>query len=146
MSGEWIEHAETRLAEAGFRRGGARRAVIELLGEGHCAMTAAEIEERLREDGRSVGRASVYRTLEQLDELRLVSRLDVGTGTARYEAALPSGHHHHHLVCDSCGKVEPFEDPELEATIARLAAKVDSFRVGEHDVVLHGECAGCVAG
>jgi Fur family ferric uptake transcriptional regulator len=142
-SPEWIEHAEARLAEAGFRRGGARRAVIELLAQGHCAMTATQIEGKLREQGRAVGRASVYRTLEQLDELRLVSRLDVGQGTARYEAALPSGDHHHHLVCDTCGKVQPFEDPELEATLARLAKKVPSFKVGEHDVVLHGECAGC---
>jgi Fur family ferric uptake transcriptional regulator len=106
-------------------------------------MTAAEIEERLRGDGRAVGRASVYRTLEQLVELHLVSRLDVGSGTARYEAALPSGEHHHHLVCDTCGKVEPFEDPELESAIARVAEKVGSFTVGEHDVVLHGECATC---
>jgi Fur family ferric uptake transcriptional regulator len=145
VSAEWIEHAEARLAEAGYRRGGARRAVIELLAGGHCAMTAAEIEDRLRAEGRAVARASVYRTLEQLDELRLVSRLDVGQGTARYEAALPSGDHHHHLVCDSCGKVQPFEDPELERTIQRLAERVPSFTVGEHDVVLHGECAGCAS-
>jgi len=143
MSSDWIEHAEARLAEAGYRRGGARRAVIELLGDGHCAMTAAEIEERLRESGRKVGRASVYRTLEQLDALRLVTRLDVGQGTARYEAALPSGDHHHHLVCDHCGKVEPFEDPELERALQRIARRVERFRVGEHDVVLHGECASC---
>lgn len=145
MSGEWIEHAEARLAEAGYRRGGARRAVVELLGSGCCAMSATEIEDRLRADDSRASRASIYRTLEQLVELRLVSRLDVGQGTARYEAALPSGHHHHHLVCDTCGKVEPFEDPELEATIERLARRVDAFTVGEHDVVLHGECARCAA-
>lgn len=143
MSSEWLEHAEERLAEAGYRRGGSRRAVIELLARGHCALSAAEIEERLRGEGRSVGRASVYRALEQLDELRLVTRIDVGQGTARYEAALPSGDHHHHLVCDTCGRVEPFEDPELETTLARLAERVPAFRVGEHDVVLHGECARC---
>ena len=117
--------------------------MIELLAAGHCAMTAAEIEERLRESGRRVGRASVYRTLEQLDALNLVTRLDVGQGTARYEVALPSGDHHHHLVCDRCGRVEPFEDPELEATIERISRRVTAFHVGEHDVVLHGECARC---
>jgi Fur family ferric uptake transcriptional regulator len=143
MSEEWIEHAERKLADAGYRSGAARRTVIELLARDACAMTAAEIEDRLRADGRAVGRASVYRTLEQLVELRLVSRLDVGSGTARYEAALPSGEHHHHLVCDTCGKVEPFEDPELESAIARVAQTVASFTVGEHDVVLHGECATC---
>lgn len=145
MSADWTEHAEARLSEAGYKRGGARRAVIELLGSGCCAMTATEIEDRLRDGGRQVARASVYRTLEQLAELRLVSRIEVGQGTARYEAALPSGDHHHHLVCDTCGKVEPFEDPELEATIERLSRRVDDFVVTEHDIVLHGECAACAA-
>jgi Fur family transcriptional regulator, ferric uptake regulator len=145
MSEDWIDHAQSTLADAGYRRGGARRAVLELIAESGCAMTATEIEDRLRDRGRSVGRASVYRTLEQLDELRLVSRLDVGTGTARYEAALPSGDHHHHLVCDTCGRVEPFEDSELEATIVKLARRVPAFAVSEHDVVLHGQCARCAA-
>jgi Fur family transcriptional regulator, ferric uptake regulator len=145
MSGEWIDYAERTLSEAGYRSGAARRAVIELMGHSPCALTAAEIEARLRGGERAVGRASVYRTLEQLVELHLVSRLDVGSGTARYEAALPSGEHHHHLVCDTCGKVEPFEDPELETAIENVAAKVGSFTVGEHDIVLHGECATCAS-
>jgi len=145
VSVEWIEYAERSLAQAGYRTGAARRAVIELLGGDTCALTASEIEDRLRDQGRAVGRASVYRTLEQLDELHLVSRLDVGSGTARYEAALPSGEHHHHLVCDTCGKVQPFEDPELESAIERVATKVGSFTVGEHDIVLHGECSTCAA-
>lgn len=145
MTADWVTHAQTTLAQAGYRRGGARQAVVELLGSGCCAMTATEIEDRLRADGRQVARASVYRTLEQLVELRLVTRLDVGQGTARYEAALPSGDHHHHLVCDTCGRVEPFEDAELEAALERLARRVDAFKVGEHDVVLHGECARCAA-
>jgi Fur family ferric uptake transcriptional regulator len=143
VSGEWLEHAQERLAQAGYRRGGARRAVVELLAGGHCAMTAAEIEDRLRAEGRAVARASVYRSLEQLDELGLVTRLEVGQGTARYEAAQPSGEHHHHLVCDTCGAVRPFEDPELERTIERLSGRLGEFTVGEHDVVLHGECARC---
>jgi Fur family ferric uptake transcriptional regulator len=146
MSEDWIEHAQATLADAGYRRGGARHAVIELIARSRCARTAAEIEEQLRSEDRSVGRASVYRTLEQLAELRLVSRLDVGTGTARYEAALPSGDHHHHLVCDTCGKVQPFEDPDLESAIEKLAQRVPAFAVSEHDVVLHGECEGCIAG
>jgi Fur family ferric uptake transcriptional regulator len=145
MSEDWIEHAQETLAQAGYRRGGARHAVIELISRAPCALAASEIEDRLRAESRSVGRASVYRTLEQLADLHLVSRLDVGTGTARYEAALPSGHHHHHLVCDSCGTVEPFEDPDLESAIEKLAERVSAFAVSEHDVVLHGHCASCAA-
>ena len=48
------------------------------------------------------------------------------------------------MVCDACGAVIPFEDPELEKSIQRLARKV-TFTVAEHDVVLHGSCAECSA-
>lgn len=139
---DWTDHALERLDAAGFRRGGARTAVVEHLGLQACAVTARDVEDALRTGDRTVGRASVYRTLEQLDSLGLVTRLDVGDGMARFEPADPHGEHHHHLVCDSCGRVEPFEDPELERTIERLSERV-SFRVAEHDVVLHGACGDC---
>ena len=141
----WIEHAEAKLVGAGHKRGGARHAVIELLARQNCAMSAQEIDERLRATGRGVGRASVYRALEALEGLKLVTRIDVGQGVARYEPALPSGDHHHHLVCDSCGRVEPFEDRELERTIVRLARRLPPFKVEEHEVVLHGECPRCAS-
>lgn len=140
----WAEHASERLSTAGFRRGGARSAVVELLDREDCALTAHEIEERLRSEGRAVARASVYRALEQLADLRLVGRLDMGQGMARYERLEPSGDHHHHMVCDRCGTVVPFEDPALERTIAALSRRV-SFAVDEHEVVLHGACADCRA-
>ena len=138
----WSEHALQRLAEAGYRSGGARRAVVEHLGGEACAVSARDVEEALRRSGRQVGRASVYRVLEQLATLRLVSRLEVGDGTTRYEIAHASGAHHHHLVCDSCGAVTPFEDPELERAVERVASRVP-FAVAEHDIVLHGQCGAC---
>ena len=140
---EWSEHALAELERAGYRRGGARRAGVELLGRQTCAVTARDIDDALRGDGRSVGRASVYRTLEQLHALGLVSRLEVGQGIARFEPVLPSGEHHHHMVCDDCGTVLPFEDAGLERSIEQLARRLD-FEVAEHDVVLRGRC-GCRA-
>jgi Fur family transcriptional regulator, ferric uptake regulator len=140
----WTEHANERLNEAGYRRGGARTAVVELLGRQHCGLTAQDIEERLRSEDRRVARASVYRALEQLADLRLVTKIEVGQGMARYEPLLPGGDHHHHMVCDACGTVVPFEDPELEQSIEKLSRRV-SFDVAEHDVVLHGACKDCRA-
>src|SRR5205085_3760510 len=71
----WREHTLATLSAAGYRRGGARNAVVELLDRQDCALTAQEIDDRLRTKGRSVGRASVYRILELLTELRLVQRI-----------------------------------------------------------------------
>ena len=138
----WREHTLARLAESGYRRGGARNAVVELLDRQDCALSAQQIDDRLRAQGRGVGRASVYRILELLCELRLVQRIDVGQGVARYERHLPDGDHHHHLVCDSCGQIEPFEDPALEQAIERVSSRL-SFAVDDHDVVLHGACSDC---
>lgn len=140
----WAEHARDALAGAGFRRGGARAAVIDLLERQSCALSAYDVEDALRGKGaaRGVARASIYRILDELEGLRLVQRIDVGQGITRYEPVRPGGHHHHHMVCDTCGDVFPFEDPELERTIHRLAERV-TFDVAEHEIVLHGACADC---
>jgi Fur family transcriptional regulator, ferric uptake regulator len=141
-TGMWRERALDELQSAGLRKGQARLAVIDLLSKQPCALTAQEIEADLRRKGHRVGLATVYRTLELLADMKLVGRLEVGQGIARYEPLTPGGDHHHHLVCDHCGRVIPFDDDELEQTIDRLTRKV-RFQVAEHDVVLHGACRAC---
>jgi Fur family ferric uptake transcriptional regulator len=139
----WAEHAANALADAGYRRGGARQAVIELLARQPCALSAFEIEQLLAEGRRRVARASVYRVLDELTSLQLVSRLEVGQGIARYEPIDPSGHnHHHHMVCRRCGDVIPFEDDELERTLDRVADRV-TFSVADHEITLRGDCGRC---
>jgi len=118
--------------------------VIEALARAPCGITAQGIFDSLREGGRRAGIASVYRALEQLAALRLVTRLDFGDGVSRFEAADPAGHHHHHLVCTACGRVEPFEDPDLERALMASAGRA-GFAPDDHDVVLRGRCAACAA-
>jgi Fur family ferric uptake transcriptional regulator len=141
----WYEQATRELARAGYRRGGARQAVLELLDGQPCARSAVEIEDLLRRrtpGARAVSRASIYRILDQLEALGLVARLEVGQGVVRFEAVRDGSGHHHHLICDVCGTLTPFTDPELERAIDRLSERV-ALRVSEHEVVLHGECADC---
>jgi Fur family transcriptional regulator, ferric uptake regulator len=138
----WLEHATSALAKAGYRRGGARRAVVEALARQDCAVTAIEIEQDLRRRRPGVGRASVYRALEQLEQLGLLQRLEVARGTASYERVEPSGDHHHHAICRNCGCVVPFEDSDLERVIERVADQV-RFELSEHEVVLRGLCERC---
>ena len=140
----WAGHALDRVARAGRRSGGARRAVIESLAAQDCCRSAQEIFDQLRDDGRAVGIASVYRVLDLLVSLGLVQRLDLGCGVARYEPALPGGEHHHHLVCVDCGDVRPFEDAGLERALD-AAARGSDLEVDGHDVVLWGRCPDCRA-
>jgi Fur family transcriptional regulator, ferric uptake regulator len=140
----WTEHALARLSEAGYRRGGARTAVVEALGRHDCAVSALELEEELRGRKVPVGRASIYRALEVLEELRLVQRFEAARGIASYERVDPSGHHHHHAICWRCGRMEPFEDRGLERAIGQVSAEVP-FEIAEHDVVLRGLCERCAS-
>jgi Fur family ferric uptake transcriptional regulator len=139
---EWSEHVHQVLSQAGLKRGGARERVIELLATKPCALSAVEIEDELRGSGRPTGRASVYRVLELLVEHGLVERLDVGDGQARFERSHPGGEHHHHLVCDRCGRLVAFDDPGLERAIGRLSERL-GVRIDSHDVLLRGACQRC---
>jgi Fur family ferric uptake transcriptional regulator len=139
----WAEHALAELRKAGYRRGGARTAVVEALSRHDCAVTALELDDELRGGGEPPpARASVYRALEQLEQLGLVQRLEVARGTAGYERVEPSGQHHHHAICRECGRVVPFEDAGLERALDRLSTRM-RFEVSDHDVVLRGLCERC---
>jgi len=141
----WVERAEATLAAAGHKRGGARGALIELLGAQDCALTAQEIEDALRDKGtRRVSRASVYRVVDELERLGLVQRVDTGQAMVRYERVSDRAEHHHHLVCDECGTVMPFSDPGLEHAIEALSGRVP-LAVSDHEIVLHGACRDCAA-
>ena len=141
-SADWTGYALRRLSDAGHRSSAPRTAVIEALAELGCGVTAREIDDHLRDTGARAGLASIYRSLELLHRNRLVSRIDVGEGVVRYEALHPSGEHHHHIVCDTCGKVSAFEDDGLERAIRKLSGRTE-FDVSGHDVTLRGECPEC---
>ena len=144
MATSWTEHAHRELSRAGHRAGGAREEVLTLLASQDCCLSAQEIHDRLRGGGRTVGLASVYRALDVLAQLKLVHRIDVD-GVACFEPADPSGEHHHHAICDRCGKMVAFEDPELERLIDDLGERL-GYAVGGHDIVLRGDCPDCARG
>jgi Fur family ferric uptake transcriptional regulator len=68
--------------------------------------------------------------------------VEIGDGGSRYEPILPGGEHHHHAVCDTCGRVTAFEDDRLEQALERLAGRLDHSMSG-HDIVIHGACDRC---
>jgi Fur family ferric uptake transcriptional regulator len=130
------------LAGHGYRAGGARGAVVEYLGAAGGCLTAEEIAAGLREHGRLAGPASVYRALNLLTDLGLVHRAAVGDSPVRYDLVDPERGHHHHLVCDRCGRTVAFQDSQLEAAIERVSKRV-GYVVDSHDVTLRGACADC---
>ena len=138
----WAQRAQRVLAQNNHHTGAAREALLELLDSQTCALSAIEIEDALRSSERPVGRASIYRILDELERLHLVQKLQVGQAKARYEPIRSGEGHHHHLVCDNCGTVMPFTDSDLENAIKKLSRRVP-MRVAEHEIVLHGACEDC---
>ncbi len=130
------------LDQAGHRKGGARDAIIDLLAEQSCALSALEIEDRLRGGKRRVARASIYRILSFCRSGGWWRAWSWATRMTRYELIDPAGAHHHHLLCDSCGSLVPFDDGDLERSIDRLSRRL-GFDTHGHEVILRGDCAAC---
>ena len=135
--------AERALSEAGYRRGGARRAIVELLDEQSCALSAAEIEHALTRAGREVSRASVYRVMDELEE--------IGAGAARGDRP---GHGPLRARAARAGPPPPSRVRPLRAAASRSpttgssgrSARVSErlpLRVSEHEIVIHGACETC---
>jgi Fur family ferric uptake transcriptional regulator len=139
---DWSRYVYADLSTAGYNRGGARDRIIELLGEQECALSAAEMEAELANQGRRIARASIYRVLDLLVARGLAERVVTGQGEARFEPLEPSGHHHHHLVCGQCGRLVAFDDPGLERAIDSLSDRL-GVTVDSHDVLLRGACEQC---
>lgn len=138
----WAERARRELATRGHRAGAAREAVIDRLASDGGCVTAHELAERLRGDERSVGLASVYRSLTALEEAGLLRPADLGPGERRFELVHDDGSHHHHVVCGRCGRTIAFSDAGLEGAIDDVARRL-GVRIDAHDVVLRGTCRDC---
>jgi Fur family ferric uptake transcriptional regulator len=100
-------------------------------------MTAEDVYKTLLNEGGDVGLATVYRVLMQFEQAGLLSRNHFEGGKAVFE--LNEGKHHDHLVCMTCGRVEEFFDPEIEAR-QRAVALSHGFELQDHALALYGAC------
>ena len=116
-----------------------RRAVEQVLRETDDFISAQALHARLREQGDTVGLATVYRTLNAMAEDERVDMLRVDDGEARYRLCA-SDDHHHHLVCRECGGTVEIEGPAVESWADTVAAQ-HGFRDVSHTLEVFGTCA-----
>jgi Fur family ferric uptake transcriptional regulator len=103
--------------------------------------SAEELYAELKRQGDDrTGRATVYRTLDQLQSDGWLARIHPQGGEAGYAPSFPG--HLHHLVCTNCGVVIAFEGCALDDLVARLAAQT-SFAIDSHLLQLYGRCSRC---
>lgn len=137
------------LREAGCRITAPRRALVELMVSTAAPLSVpemhAEVNRRLgaAPGDEPVNLVTVYRFANLLVDLHLARRVELGQGYARYEREeTQDGPHHHHLVCERCGKIEDFHGCD----VGRLAERLESesgFKIARHQLELYGTCPTC---
>ena len=100
-------------------------------------LSAEDVYRLLMNEGIDVGLATVYRVLTQFEQAGMLERHHFESGKAVFE--LNEGHHHDHLVCLQCGRVEEFYDAEIEKRQTRVA-RDRGFAIREHSLYLYADC------
>jgi Fur family transcriptional regulator, ferric uptake regulator len=135
-----LQSAIKLLKAKGHKLTAARRVILETLLASGGHLSADELAEQVRQAAPGVGRMTVYRTLDLLNELGLIRPVYQGTGAAHY-VWLHDGHHHH-LVCSSCDQVIEFEDCVIEEVADQLGRRFN-FQIEGHLLELYGVCGDC---
>ena len=125
---------------AGVRATRQRAAIAGLLDTLDEFRSAQELHDELRQRGENIGLTTVYRTLQSMASAGLLDTLRNDTGESVYRRC--SDHHHHHLVCRSCGSTVEVGDREVEEWAAEVAAK-HGFSNVSHTIEIYGTCSDC---
>jgi len=136
---------ESRLRATGQRYTGQRRRIVEILLRAGHPLAITEIMRGRRD----LAQSSLYRNLSGLEQAGVVSRVTTDVEFGLYELAEELTGHHHHLICQRCGRVQDLPLPgdlerTLDRTLDRVAAQAGFAEVG-HRLDLIGTCAECAA-
>lgn len=140
-----IDVLKDKLKETGFKITPQRRAIVEiLLKNNHTHLSSEEIYDLVRVDCPEIGLATVYRTMQLLDEIGAISKLNLDDGCIRYEICLDKedSHNHHHLICKKCGKIMEAKEDLLDSIECEIQ-KLYNFEILDHDVKFYGLCEDC---
>jgi len=128
------------LQEKGYRLTSQRVLVLKAIYHADNHISAEEIYEQLHGQFPYINKSTIYRTLELLSNLKLVTESNLGDGCIRYHAARKG--HHHHLICHICGKAIDLEESTLEPLKAILLQKY-RFEADVRHMVISGVCSDC---
>ncbi len=128
------------LRAAGYRLTPQRESVLAVIAESEAHLNAEEILQRVRTRYPYLGKSAVYRSLDLLTQLGLVTQTDLGQGRVEYE--LHQHPHHHHLVCRDCGSITQVDHTSFHALEKRLQEKY-GFEADLEHLALFGHCRKC---
>jgi Fur family transcriptional regulator, ferric uptake regulator len=128
------------LRRTGLRITEPRKELVEELHSRQGVFSGEGVYDDLKSRGSSVGRATVFRTIEVLVEIGALERVHQPDGSHGYVVCGPG--HHHHLVCSACGEVVEFEDCNVDELIDNLSTQTN-FKIEGHWLEIFGTCDRC---
>ena len=132
------ESAIASYRAAGKKITAQRMSVIRALVGNTGHPSAEAIYDRASKEIPSLSLKTVYATLHELSDLRMIEALDLGTGSMRFD---PNLGHHHHLVCEECGKTR---DIDIDTSQLQLTGKKrQGFAVSSTEIIFRGTCEVC---
>ena len=140
-----LESFKKILKESGLKYTRQREIVLNILyhSDTHFTPESLYMEIKRKEPNLNVGIATVYRTLNLLEDSQMVTSLSFGAAGKKFELA--NKPHHDHLICKNCGKIVEFENSIVERQQA-LIAKEHKFKLTGHLMQLYGICDACNQG
>ncbi len=129
-----------RVRQHGFRMTRQRSAILQALCELDGHASAERIHERVSLHAQRVDLSTIYRTLEKLRDLHILSQTDLGRGSAEYE--IVTGRPHHHLICQGCGRVIDLDHMYL-APASEAIRKDLGFEAILRHFAIFGLCREC---
>jgi Fur family ferric uptake transcriptional regulator len=133
-----LEKILLTLKDCGLKLTEPRREMLRVLTKNHGPFTAEEVHRLMTKS--VCDQATVYRSLARMTEAGILRKCEFGDGSARFELA-ETGHHHHHIVCNQCKRIEVIDDEEIEE-IDRFARK-KGFSDVSHILEFFGTCPRC---
>ncbi|TMF55559.1 MAG: transcriptional repressor [Chloroflexi bacterium] len=134
--------ATEALQSSGYRLTMQRQLVWDALRQSKRHLSAEDISALLRKRHPRLNLATVYRSLEVLEELGLIKQTRIGD--RGYYELVQEGKDHYHLVCDRCGSTLHIEGDHMVPVLHHITEDHD-FMVSAADLVVHGRCAKCQA-
>ena len=131
------------LRQEGYRLTPQRMMILDIINDSVSHISAEEIHQKVRQQYPFVNISTIYRTLNLLKRLRLISETDLGEGYVRYE--LLERERHHHLVCRQCGESFALEHDFLKPLQLRLLKKY-GFAADVDHFAIFGLCQRCRSG
>lgn len=137
-----INHHKDTLRDAGYKITNARMTVLQVIEDFGGHVTSAQVLDAVAARDNSIGRASVFRTLDLLTELGIIRPTYIESSQTPYYVMMPNGHHHH-VICTHCNRIIEFDDCGLKALQQRLETEYNLSITG-HLLEFYGQCEDCL--